>query len=273
MYKAFHFKEVNDLQSFFSSRDSKNYKGIGERLFEEQKKIVKASLDEFYIKENVLDGQKLMDEWFPKIKAHIFLSHSHADKDFIYSMAGFLFEEFGLISFIDSVVWGYADELLRKVDEHCYNPTSKTYNYYLRNKTTSNVYLMLNNALYNMIDSTECIIFINTPNSVKKISEILTDKTYSPWIYSELNLINKVRIVRPKRSSLVKGFEKRSYSIDESVTESLQIAHDISIQLEALNDLHFNEINYLLRRKSNKESYQSAEFFLDCLYESKGWLC
>lgn len=271
MYKAFHFKEVSDLQAFISSRDSKDYKGIGEKLFEGQKQIVKESLDEFYIEENVLDGQKLMDDWFPKIKAHVFLSHSHADKEFIDSMAGFLFEEFGLISFIDSVVWGYADELLKKVDEHCYDPISKTYNYFLRNKTTSNIYLMLNNALYNMIDSTECVIFIDTPNSVKKISEILTDKTYSPWIYSELNLISKVRIIRPKRV-LIKGFEKRSYSLDESFTESLQIAHDISTQLEALNDLHFSDISTLIGRKLKEKGRQSAEFYLDFLYESKGWL-
>lgn len=271
MYKAFHFKEVDDFQSFISSRDSKDYKGIGEKLFERQKKIVRESLDMFYIKENVLNGQKLMDEWFPEIEAHVFLSHSHADKDFIYSMAGFLYEEFGLISFIDSAVWGYADELLKKVDVHCYDSISETYNYSLRNKTTSNVYLMLNNALYNMIDSTECIIFIDTPNSVKKISEILKDKTYSPWIYSELNLINKVRRNRPERW-LIKGFEKRSYTLNESVTEGVQIAHDISAQLKALNNLSVNDIYALIRKKLNDGNHQSAEFYLDCLYENKGWI-
>lgn len=271
MYKAFHFEEIDELHNFITYRDKIDYKSIGENLFESQKVIVKESLDEYYVKENILDGQKLMDEWFPKINAHIFLSHSHADKDFVYSMAGFLYKEFGLLSFIDSVVWGYADELLRQVDQHCYDSVSKTYNYSMRNKTTSNIYLMLNNALYNMIDCTECIIFINTPNSVKKISEVLRDVTYSPWIYSELNLINKVRKIKPNRS-IVKGFEKRSYTLNESVTESLQIAHDISTQLEALNKLEFHDISILLRKRYSLGRTQPAEFYLDCLYENKGWL-
>ena len=37
-----------------------------------------------------------------------------------------------------------------------------------------------------MIDSCECIIFLNTPNSVKPREVI--DKLVSPWIYSEIGV-------------------------------------------------------------------------------------
>lgn len=42
----------------------------------------------------------------------------------------------------------------------------KTYDYNLRNYTTSHVHMMLATALTEMIDNTECIMFYNTPNSV-----------------------------------------------------------------------------------------------------------
>lgn len=263
MYKAFHFKDVETFSNVMDLK-MKNYKSEGEKQFNNQRAIIEKTLDKFYIEENILDGKKLMDEWFPTVNSHVFLSHSHSDIDFVYKFAGYLKKEFGISSFIDSAVWGYADDLLKKIDnKHCYKTKSKTYDYDLRNITTSNVYLMLNNALYNMIDKTECIIFINTPNSVRKISEEVKNRTYSPWIFSELNSINKIRKLKPNR--LYKSIEKRYYELNESV----QIAYDISEHLDALNDLTFRDIKELTEANL---AYPSAEDYLDTLYEMKGWI-
>lgn len=67
---------------------------------------------------------------------------------------------FGLEAFIDSCSWGYCDDLLNKIDKkYCYDSKKKTYDYHLRNYTTSHVHMMLSTALAEMMDNTECIIF------------------------------------------------------------------------------------------------------------------
>lgn len=42
--------------------------------------------------------------------------------------------------------------------------------------------MMLNGALAKMINSTECLIFMNTPNSIKAQDVENENKTASPWI-------------------------------------------------------------------------------------------
>ena len=59
--------------------------------------------------------------WFPQIKADIFISHSHKDEDLALALAGWLKVSFGLTAFIDSCVWGYANDLLKMIDyKYCY---------------------------------------------------------------------------------------------------------------------------------------------------------
>ena len=72
---------------------------------------------------------------------------------------------------------GYCDDLLRQIDnEHCKKEDGKTYDYNLRNYTTSHVHMMLSTALTEMIDKTECIMFYNTPNSVSLADDLETQK-------------------------------------------------------------------------------------------------
>ena len=76
----------------------------------------KLELNKFALSQNTLDGDAIMSNWFPKIQADIFISHSHADEKYVITLAGFLNEKFGLRSFIDSCVWGYSVELLKEID-------------------------------------------------------------------------------------------------------------------------------------------------------------
>lgn len=43
-----------------------------------------------------------------------------------------------------------------------------------------------------MIDNTECLFFLNTPNSITPADTII-EKTESPWIYSEIAMSRLVR--------------------------------------------------------------------------------
>ena len=153
-------------------------------------KNIKGGLDK-YVKDNVVNVSELESNWFPDIDADIFLSHSHQDEEFIIEFAALLYAVFGLKAFIDSCVWLYCDELLRKIDDsYCqFNNDNDFYDYKKRNQSTSHVHMLLNGALTKMIDSTECFIFVGTSNSIHLTPSAIKEEkysTYSPWIYSEL---------------------------------------------------------------------------------------
>ena len=50
----------------------------GEKLYSGMKRKIDNNLQHFY-KDGVLDGSLLSKEWFPEIKADVFISHSHKD--------------------------------------------------------------------------------------------------------------------------------------------------------------------------------------------------
>src|SRR5574344_1933956 len=121
-------------------------------------------ISSFADEDDSLDGSKMQENWFPKIKADIFISHSHNDEDL--ALAGWLKETFGVTAFIESCVWGYVNKLLKKIDDvYCFNG-NHSYSYEKRNYSTSHVHMMLSVALTQMIDNTECLFFLNTPNSL-----------------------------------------------------------------------------------------------------------
>ena len=217
-------KGLIPLSDFCKGNDTpyKFYYNKGKELFEKQKKIITGNLKQYVIGESgVIDGTKLQNDWFPQINCDIFISHSHKDEDLAIALAGWLYEKFKLDSFIDSCIWGYADDLLKIIDEeHCKN-ANKGYNYKLRNYSTSHVHMMLNMALMQMIDKSECLFFLNTPNSID-LSNIET-RTLSPWIYSEIGIsqmIEKKRI-RTKCFSNLDESLKVSYLLDLSHLQSI----------------------------------------------------
>ena len=78
-------------------------------------------LDKFILKGSVnkdllLDGTKIINDYFPEIKADIFISHSHKDVKKAKQFANLIHRKTGLKSFIDSEVWQYADSLLKEFE-------------------------------------------------------------------------------------------------------------------------------------------------------------
>lgn len=188
--------------------------------------------------ENVLDAEAITHSCFPNIHADVFLSHAHRDEDDVIRLALSL-EKMGLSVFVDSCIWGWADEVLRVIDEEfCYRETSKTFDYDLRNRTTSNVYMILNSALQNMIAKTELLLFLQTNNSVK-IGEYVKDKTHlsSPWIFSELMFAKLGQRTKRRKVSNYAFESLATDSREMELSKSFEVAYQYPVnRYELTND-------------------------------------
>lgn len=164
---------------------------------------IKASIDAVNIEDTIVNGTQLQEEWFPvdfsDMKFDVFISHSHADvRKSVLPLASWFQQNLGLRCFIDSLYWQYADDLLKKFDNYySYKADKKAYDYQIRNYTTSHVHIMLSMALMKMMDKTECILFVDSDNSIKYKKG--DTQTPSPWIYEEISFANNLQIHIPER--------------------------------------------------------------------------
>lgn len=235
---------------------------IGKSLYDKYSDKVVKALSEYLNDSGSLEGTKIANDWFPMVDADIFISHSHMDIDEVMSFAGWLFKEFGIKSFIDSLVWENIKKLQRDIDDkYCFNESTGFYNYDKRNYSTSHVNMILSAALTKMIDKAECIIFFETPASVKVNDTIY--KTTSPWIYSEIlttQLISKRKPNRPKM------FLETNVPKDFSRDNNLELLHDLD-----LKHLYFLDIETLNTWKESVKDVEVQEFkkyeALNKLYE------
>lgn len=238
------FKLKIDKTSFekeiLTDKNFDYYKEIGERHLSIKRTQCENDLKD-YIFKDIIDGTKLQDDWFPQIKdIDIFISHSHKDKAVALALAGWLHEKFNLECFIDSCVWGYVDDLLQLVnDEYSNRRVDKNdggilYSHKKCNNASCHVNMMLNIALQKVIDSTETIILINTPNSIKKYDENLS--TFSPWIYSEVVCTEIIR----KKELLEYRKYKPKILLENFSNENKELKVEYNISLEHLKDLNYS---------------------------------
>ncbi len=215
-----------------------HYYSEGEKLYSSYWEAVRPALSNFIQKDKSLDGGAIQNAWFPKIKADVFISHSHDDLETAVFFAGWLKEAFGLNAFIDACVWGHCDELLKEIDRiHC-KTGPNLYSYELRNHSTSHVHMMLATALNMMMDRTECIFFLNTPNSIKSYDEM--DKTESPWLYAEIAATHFLRIrIPPRRKRVVESTSGFSGTV-EHLEKGGKIVHPVD--LSHLNKIDLDDI-------------------------------
>lgn len=229
MYRGFNLS-LTKLD--FEEDSFKYFYEIGETSIEQPKESINATLKTFLGVDRSLDGSKMQAHWFPQIEADVFISHSHKDKRLAIALAGWLKETFGLTAFIDSCVWGYADDLIGLIDKKYCREEKKGYNYKKRNYSTSHVHMMLSVALTQMINNTECLFFLNTPNSLTP--NTIIEKTESPWIYSEIVMSRLIRENKPKRKKC--GPLNESQKIFATEGEDIHINYDLSVDhLTAIN--------------------------------------
>lgn len=188
MYTAFNLS-LYDKSYFINDV----YYDKGLEIYKRVKKCTLNNLEEI-IREDIIDGDKLQNMWFPdeifNKENFVFISHSHNDKETAIKLAGYLYKKFRISSFIDSCVWQHMDILNKQLnncskDKHnnCYGCECSEFSYNI-----SHVHMMLASALMKMIDKCECMFFLNTSSSIN-----LNDKTESPWIYYELNIASIIK--------------------------------------------------------------------------------
>lgn len=258
MFKGFKLEKVD------FGKDLDTFHKIGETIYTQQIDFVRKSLNDFLTKEQFLDGDRIIKSWFPKINADIFLSHSHADEKLVIALAGWLYQNFELTSFIDSCVWGYGNDLIKQLDDQ-YSLIEGQKNLYSYNKvllSASHVHMMLATALSTMIDKTECLIFFDTPNATQPFDQ--SDKTESPWIYSEILFSEIIRKTIPPRLLVLIEDKRRTFSAlatNEERQKSLHVKYDV-------NSSHLKKID--VRTLIEWQKYNSTckkEKALDKLYE------
>lgn len=260
MYSKFNY---SPSISFYNSTLNR-YLTKGNEIFQKHEAEVQDCLSRYITEDGVINGSDLKEHWFSISDKDIFISHSHKDINRVKAFAGWIYETFGLEAFIDSCSWGYCDELLNKIDKkYCYKPKTKTYDYDMRNYTTSHVHMMLSTALSEMMDKTECVIFFNTPNSINMADELdkvkKKEKTVSPWIYHELSMTTLLRETEPVRKKVIlEHFEKRA--------DGFRVEYDVTKLLSELTVL--TDSNLLLWQSEwQKRPIKLKEEALDVLYQ------
>lgn len=250
-----------------------NHYDRGKVIHDNNKIIVENNLDVFKNADNSLKAKEIIENWFPKIKADVFLSHSHKDERLVVAFAGWLSDKFGIASFIDSTVWGYSDQLLREIDnKYCQSKSGETYDYNLRNRSTSHVHMMLSTALADMIDQCECVIFVNTPNSFKPVDYFKSEgNTESPWIYSEIamtRILRKKSLKEHRPRIVIKSTNTALENLKES-RESLSLSYEVDLlHLIPLSVSDLTDWEYNWRNKELQKMEKS--YALDSLYFAKG---
>lgn len=232
MYRGF------NLQIKLDASTISKYKATGLSIQNEHKSNILNKFKDVVRESNQLDAAKIESLFFPQIKADIFISHSHKNVDEVMALAGLLNQKFGLKIFVDSCVWESARDLQKILDDKYSwtNHDKRSYSYVAVGNSASHAHMMLSVALSKMINTTECIFFYNTPESITPFNN--TDSTTSPWIYSEIALtqIIQKRVPQRRKTQETKLFTERGY-----VNESLELRYQADLgHLSLLNSQNFN---------------------------------
>jgi hypothetical protein len=203
MYKAYNLSEIE-----FKSQENELYDRGIEVLCPNNDKTIN-SLSKLDTK--IFDGGKIQNDWFPQINFDVFISHSHKDIRTAIALVGWLYEMFGLTAFVDYCVWGRYKGLLDLLNKRNSDDAANQ----------EHAHIMLSTALTQMMDRTECLIFYNTPNSIR-MSDLSQTSTFSPWIYYEILTSKFLAKNKPERM-------KSKQYLTESISYGLDMTHLIDI--------------------------------------------
>lgn len=218
MYRRFQY-ETTFVNQYYIEKARKFQDG--------NKEAIRQSLSSYLRDNATLDGTMMMNDCFPQIECDVFISHAHADEKVALTFAGRLWSELGLKSFIDSGVWSNVDDLLDEFEEKFYHKDSTITDYQGgRNFYASHVNMMLANSLTKMIDKTECLFFLNTPNSL--FVQNCDMMTLSPWIHYELTTCKYIRINCPERHK-PKILSERTDSIPKQATYKKPVSYRLDL--------------------------------------------
>ncbi len=265
MYRAFNVQIKPEEVDVLLQKTRGRYTSFGDISIIQQSDITE-SLKSLLSPKKRIDVDKLKNDWFPEIDAQVFISHSHMDIALVEKIEKWLFLNFGIKSFVDSKVWGYANDLLKKIDNiYSFNSEDDNgilYDYEKRNNSTAHVHMILATALLKMIDKIDYIFFLNTPNSL--LSDTMEDATYSPWIYYELLLFQYIR----QKQKPVYGIESAQGEMLQSYTESKNLEFKYDVDLSELDILNYNHLAKWMTANENLKLHSALEY-LDILVPRK----
>lgn len=269
MFAAYQIKGLED----FKEENLKGLAEIGGHSETLANAAVSKSIDRFVKPDGSVDAAAMMDDWFPSIRADVFISHSRADRDLALVLSGWLKNAIGLNPFIDSCVWSHADGLLKKMDNTwCYQCDSNTYSYERRNVSTSHVHMMLATALTKMMDKCECVFFLNTENSVSSTSpeEMISggeNVTRSPWLFHEISMLKLLRRRRLEEyRAEIANFSEGT--IQKNANLGLPV-FQYPADLEGIPIVNWADMKKWSFRKLIVEELKDESHPLDLLYEFK----
>lgn len=224
------------------------------------------SIDSYIGVDGIIDADKVQEDWFEEIQADVFISHSHDDYDNAIRFAALL-DRYGISCFVDSLVWGYCNTLLEQIDDrYCLIKTSGSHSKHYRYKdcvfSSAHVHTMLNSSLMKMMDKCECIMFLDTPQSISTVDTI-QKKTASPWIYSELLYTSLIKRKKLEEYRLVHGDH---YSLESS----LKVQYTVTT--EGMVSLSREELAMWLYRMDYLKNQNRLIDGLDELYRQCGIL-
>lgn len=149
-----------------------------------------------YHQPSVLDAEAVSSEIFPESDYHVFLSHSHADQRNAIDLALELGKH-GLKVFVDSTVWGFFGDLVSKIIADTRPLDGETREAHVH-RIHADVHMMLAGALHRTIARAETFVFVRSEKSVP-LNFGDKARTFSPWLYSELQFSFQVQHVVPPR--------------------------------------------------------------------------
>lgn len=199
---------------------------------DKEKDRVYRKLRFFEGKNGVLDGKALREYVFPNGEVdeyNVFISYSHNDTELAKRLSAYLQDYCGLKVFLDYYVWKSADSLLRRIDDrYCKSRDNVHYIYGRRNFSTSHVHAMLSMAIMDIINKTECCIFLDSGHSIqmKSLENASKARTLSPWLYEELSFMRYLPTQTVVRRT--KYFSSGMENLYEGM--ELKMAHEVEFK-------------------------------------------
>lgn len=150
----------------------------------------------------------------------VFISYSHKDENIAKYIAYELMKERKTV-FFDYLYWGNIDDALKVYDNKNCKKDNGYYSYEERNKSTSLFHMILVDSIWKTIENCKTFILIKTQNSS------ILEKTYSPWIYLEVEIVNRLKT---ENSLILDHYEQKN-----KITFPLKI--DDFIEVNSLQEL------------------------------------
>jgi hypothetical protein len=191
MYLGFEIEHYEPTNHFFDFRIDRYVDKAETRISDLARFIIGS-----YNRRSILDAEALAATIFPEMHYDVFLSHSHADQRNAIDLALAL-EKHGLKVFVDSTVWGFYGDLVRKIIAETLPLDDETKEEHV-NRIHADVHMMLAGALHCTIARAETFVFVRSEKSVP-LSFGDRARTLSPWLYSELQFSFQVQHATPKR--------------------------------------------------------------------------